>query len=172
MAPSPDARVRTMLRSDVPTVARLAAEFAQFMRDLGDTTAFRLDAAAIERDGFGLDPAFAGLVALEGGRVAGYLLHHDGYDSDAARRVLFVADLFVQATARGRGLGAALMLEAGRIASMRGAAQLVWTVDTRNVAARRFYERIGGEVVEAVHLMSMDTVHVTTMRTPTPSSAS
>lgn len=158
IVPNEGFAVRPMRRTDVPTVALLAAEFAQYMRSLGDTSEFRLNAAALERDGFGPRPAFDGLVAVQDGAVMGYLLYHDGYDTDAARRVVFVADLFVHAAARRHGLGAALMQEAARIATSRGAAQLVWTIDTRNVAARQFYERVGGVVVEALHVMAIETV--------------
>lgn len=142
-----------MERADVPAVARLATEFAQYMRDLGDTTPLCLDAAALDRDGFGARPAFEGVVAVLDGDVVGYLLHHDGYDTDAACRVLFVCDLFVSQTARGQGVGAALMRSAAAIATSRGATQLVWTVDSKNADARRFYERLGARVAESLDLM-------------------
>lgn len=153
MKPSSDVRLRPMARADVPAVARLATEFAQHMRALGDTTPLRLDAAALERDGFGSRPAFAGIVAVRGDEVLGYLLHHDGYDTDAACRVLFVCDLFVHHAARGHGVGAALMRDAAAIATARGATQLVWTVATTNILARQFYERLGARVADSVNLM-------------------
>src|SRR6266403_1139643 len=108
--------IREARLADVPTIAALAAEFAQYLRGLGDTTEFRLDADALERDGFGPEPAFRGLVAEMAGAVVGYLLYHDGYDPDAACRVLFVADLFVTQVVRGHGAGAALIREASAVA--------------------------------------------------------
>jgi len=45
--------IRKACLADVPTMARLAAEFAQYLRGLGDTTEFRLNANALARDGFG-----------------------------------------------------------------------------------------------------------------------
>lgn len=139
--------------ADVPDVARLAGEFAQHMRALGDSTPLCLDADALVRDGFGERPAFEGIVALRDAEIVGYLLAHDGYDTDAACRVLFVCDLFVRQTARGHGVGAALMREATDIAITRGAAHLVWTVATNNTAARQFYERLGARVEDSVHIM-------------------
>jgi ribosomal protein S18 acetylase RimI-like enzyme len=148
--------IRDATRADVPAIARLAAGFAQYMRALGDVTEFKLDAQALERDGFGSDQAFRGLVVEDGGVVVGYLLYHDGYDSDAACRVLFVADLFVTPEARRQGIGAALMHKASEIAAARGARQLVWTVDQHNVEAQRFYKRIGGDFVKNLRLMCLD----------------
>jgi GNAT superfamily N-acetyltransferase len=153
MTSSTGCLIRDACRQDVPAMAALTEEFARYMRDLGDTTELRLDAEALERDGFGTDPAFRGLVAELSGQVVGFLLHHAGYDTDAATRLLFVVDLYVTESARGRGIGAALINEARRAATAAGATQLVWTVDRRNALARRFYEGIGARYVEELDLM-------------------
>lgn len=148
--------IRDAGRDDVPAMAALIEEFARYMRDLGDLTDLRLDAVALHRDGFGVDPAFRGLVAERAGTVVGLLLHHAGYDTDAACRLLFVVDLYVAESARGHGIGAALMNEARKAAVRAGARQLVWTVDRRNVAAKRFYEGIGARYVKDLELMYLD----------------
>src|SRR5262249_37498261 len=135
--------IREARIDDVPAIAALAADFAQYLRGLGDLGDFRLDAQALMRDGFGDDPAFGGLVAELSGRVVGYLLHHGGYDTDAACRVMFVIDLFVSSSVRRAGIGAALMQRACSIAQQNGAKALVWTVYEPNMIARRFYEDIG-----------------------------
>jgi GNAT superfamily N-acetyltransferase len=148
--------IRKAKLADVPAIACLAAEFAQYLRGLGDTTEFRLNADALARDGFGPKPAFEVVVAEMAGGVVGYLLYHDGYDTDAACRLLMVADLFVTQAARGRGAGTALMREAKEIAVSRGAKQCVWTVYQHNTQALRFYERIGGRYVQDLRLMCLD----------------
>ncbi len=148
--------IRSATLADVPAIARLTHEFAEYMRGIGSTTELRLDAGALERDGFGPRQAFEGLVAEAHSGILGYLLHHDGYDTDAAHRLLFVVDLFVTRAARQHGVGVALMREARAIAHARGAKQLVWTVDRLNTAAQRFYQRIGGEFVRGLDLMCLD----------------
>ncbi len=148
--------IRKAKLADVPAIACLAAEFAQYLRGLGDRTEFRLNADALARDGFGAKPAFEGMVAEMAGGVVGYLLYHDGYNTDAACRLLMVADLFVTQAARGRGAGTALMREAREIAVSRGAKQCVWAVYQHNTQALRFYERIGGRYVQDLRLMCLD----------------
>jgi GNAT superfamily N-acetyltransferase len=148
--------IRKARLADVPAIARLAAEFAQYLRGLGDTSEFRLNADALERDGFGPEPAFGGVVAEMARGVVGYLLYHDGYDTDAACRLLIVADLFVTQTVRRSGAGTALMREAREIAVSRGARQILWTVYQHNEEALRFYERFGGRYVQDLRLMCLD----------------
>lgn len=148
--------IRKASLADVPAIAALAAEFAQYLRGLGDTTEFRLNADALERDGFGPQPAFEGVVAEMAGVIAGYLLYHNGYDTDAACRLLVVADLFVTQAVRGHGVGLALMREATKIAMNRGAKRLVWTVYQDNTEALRFYEHIGGRYALDLRLMFLD----------------
>jgi GNAT superfamily N-acetyltransferase len=156
MTSSSECLIREARPDDVPAIAALVEQFAQYMRGLGDTTELRLDAQALERDGFGTDPAFRGLVAEVSGEVVGFLLHHAGYDTDAACRLLFVVDLYVTGSARGRGIGAALMHAAREVAARGGAMQIVWTVDRRNVLARRFYEGIGASYVKELDLMYLN----------------
>src|SRR5262245_956473 len=148
--------VRAARLADVPAMAGLAAEFAEHMRGLGDDTDFRLTAGALERDGFGPTPAFAGFVAEMAKEVVGYVLFHDGYDTDAAQRVVFVVDLMVTQKMRGKGVGSALMREVRSVAAVRQAKQLVWTVDRCNPEAKRFYEAIGGRLVNNLNLMCLD----------------
>jgi len=59
--------VREALATDAPAVDRLAKQFASYLRNLGDQTDFKLTAEAYRRDGFGLRPAFKGLVAEDDG---------------------------------------------------------------------------------------------------------
>jgi GNAT superfamily N-acetyltransferase len=153
---SSEISIREAQRHDVPAMAALIVEFAAYMRELGDTSDLRLNAAALERDGFGNKPAFQGMVAEIEGAVVGFLLHHEGYDTDAACRLLFVVDLYVKTSTRSRGVGTALMNEARKVAVATGAVQLEWTVDRRNARARSFYENIGARYVDTLELMYLD----------------
>ena len=120
--------IRPALASDAPAVGRLAKQFASYLCILGDQTDFMLTAEAYLRDGFGLRPAFKGLVAEEDGKVIGYLLYHFGYDSDGAFSNLHVVDLYVDSKARKKGVGRALMMAAAGIARQSGSQEIVWSV--------------------------------------------
>jgi ribosomal protein S18 acetylase RimI-like enzyme len=147
--------IRSARATDAFLIGELAREFANYLRELGDTTDFRLTAEAYLRDGFGETPAFAGLVAEDQRNIIGYLLYHFGYDSDRAVRTLHIADLYVAMSARRQGAGRALMSRAARIARDAGAEELIWSVYHPNVLATKFYESLGGERINEVFFMKI-----------------
>jgi len=148
-------RVRAARAGDAHDIGKLARHFAQYLSDLGDPIELKLTAEAYLRDGFGLQPAFSGLVAEEGDTVIGYLLYHFGYDSDNAVRNLHIVDLYVQAEARKKRVGTALMEAAAEIAVKAGAEELVWSVYNLNSLAASFYEKLGAERITEVFFMRL-----------------
>lgn len=149
--------IRPALATDASSVGSLAKQFADYLRRMGDQSDFNLDAEKYLRDGFGVRPAFAGLVAEADGVVVGYLLYHFGYDSDAASVNLHIADLYVKADARKQGVGRALMSSAAGIARDAGAGEMIWSVYHANQLATRFYERLGAHRITDVFFMKLQT---------------
>jgi ribosomal protein S18 acetylase RimI-like enzyme len=147
--------IRPALATDAQDIGRLARQFADYLSSLGDQTEFKLNAEAYLRDGFGKQPAFSGIVAEDGGKVAGYLLYHFGYDSDAAARNLHIADLYVEHGARQRGIGSALMKTVAGIAVEAGAHELIWSVYPSNDLAAAFYEKLGAQRISEVFFMKL-----------------
>lgn len=137
------ATIRRARPGDAEAVGALVREFQAYLRAIGDDTNFEFRAERFLRDGFGPDAAFEGLVAEDGGEIVGYLLHHAAYDADAGRRTLYVADFYVRADRRRRGIGRALMHEATAVARASGAAALAWVVLEGNDLAFSFYESLG-----------------------------
>lgn len=72
--------VRPAVREDAKGIDALMLEEAEYFQSLGvsDESVFGIESYL--RDGFGPDPAFAGLVADTGAEICGYLLYHLGYD--------------------------------------------------------------------------------------------
>ena len=147
--------IRPALASDAPAVGSLAKQFASYLHALGDQTDFKLTAEAYLRDGFGLQPAFKGLVAEEQGHVIGYLLYHFGYDSDRAFRNLHIVDLYVDSKARRKWIGRSLMMAAAGIARQAGAGEMIWSVYHANDLAAAFYEKLGAQRIIDLFFMKL-----------------
>src|SRR5215468_9289148 len=135
--------IRAATADDADAVGRLARQFADYLRSLGDTTDFKLNAQTYLRDGFGTNPAFSGLVAEQGDDIVGYLLYHFGCDTDNATRILHVVDLYVDERARRQGVGKALMSVVAKLSRDAGGMELFWSVYVHNKMAASFYEGLG-----------------------------
>src|ERR1700741_5184106 len=106
--------------------AELLAEMAAALSAAEGQPPPRFDAATCRRDGFGPVPRFAALIAEIDGRPPGYALHHCSYDPDRLVRAAWLADLYVESWARGRGIGYRLARQAALDAAAEGAAAMHW----------------------------------------------
>jgi len=83
-----------------------------------------------------------GLVALVDDRVVG-IAHHRSYVRPSEGQTgLYLDDLFTDASARGRGVGRALIGRLADIARERGAAKVRWMTAPDNHTAQRLYDDV------------------------------
>jgi len=136
--------VRQAAPTDAPAIVELIGELA---RTLGGTS-------PITQDYVGEYIAFPGssiLLAQEDGRVAGLLSYSLRPNLYHAANSALIEELVVRESARGRGVGSALMSELLRRLPSQGCAEVSVTTMPDNERAIRFY-RSHGLVDEAVFL--------------------
>lgn len=85
----------------------------------------------------------AHLIAEDGGKLVGYIRLNDAYPFIEGAGVLSVNGLAVAPSARGRGVGSALLEAVTAEAKLRGARKIILHVFGTNATARRLYERHG-----------------------------
>jgi GNAT superfamily N-acetyltransferase len=93
--------------------------------------------------GFGDQPAFEALIAERAGQPLGLSLYFFSFSSWAGKRGVYLQDIYVDARARGTGLGQWLLAETARRAAQQGAAFMRLAVDKDNLTARDFYRSAG-----------------------------
>jgi GNAT superfamily N-acetyltransferase len=135
-------RVRRARRSDGPRILEIQRELAIFERLRPASRAEARRLLAMLFDARRVDA----LVALRRGRVEGVALFWEGLGSSfRARPFLFLEDLVVSESARGGGVGEALMAALAREGVRRRVLGIDWDVLDWNVGAMRFYRRLGGK---------------------------
>ena len=90
----------------------------------------------------GLEPVHA-LFAEEGETLIGfahYLFHRSTAQMGC---VCYLQDMFTIETARGRGVGRAMIDAVGARAKVAGASRVYWNTDETNVTARALYDKVG-----------------------------
>lgn len=132
--------VRPGTRADIPRVFALIQELAEFEHaaEQVQTTPEQL-----ERDGFGDNPLFGLLMAEdERGEVLGMSFYYFRYSTWKGKR-LYLEDLIVTESARGQGVGKALLQATIEKARETNCTGLMWQVLDWNEPAIEFYKRFG-----------------------------
>jgi ribosomal protein S18 acetylase RimI-like enzyme len=137
-------RIRRAVAADVPVLLELMRRLAEFERYDAEfaVTMETLLAQGFERD----PPDFYALLAEDAdgaGAPSGMLVYYLIPFTFRARPTLYIKELYVAESARGRGAGEALLRAAARAAVSLGCATIKWQVAEWNTRARAFYERLG-----------------------------
>lgn len=133
------ATIRRAMEADAETLQALLAAMAE---ELG-AEAFRSDAAALRRHGFGDAPLFRALLAEAGGEALGMTLYFPEFSTLRGRPGVYVQDLYVAGRARASGLGRRLLAATARDARDWDAAYLRLCAHATNAPALEFYRRLG-----------------------------
>lgn len=137
--------IREAVRGDAPAIEALVRELAAFERMEHEMTA---TAADFERTLFAADPKVHALVCSVDGTTVGCAIYFFNYSTWLGRHGLFLEDLYVRESVRGRGLGRALLARLARIAVERGCGRFEWNVLDWNADAIGVYESLGARPQE------------------------
>jgi hypothetical protein len=96
---------------------------------------------------FGHAPAAEALVAEHEGQIVGYAIFFTTFSTFLTRPGIWLEDLFVTESERGRGTGKALLGAVGALAKRRGAGRFEWSVLDWNQHAISFYQRLGATLM-------------------------
>jgi len=145
-APTPhaDFAIRAAAPADVAAIVALIQGLAEFERltHLVEVTPEKLAPHL-----FGPRPVVEAVVVERAGRVVAFALFFTNFSTFLAKPGLYLEDLFVEPTERGRGIGQALLEHLARLAASRGYGRFEWSVLDWNEGAIRFYQRMGATVM-------------------------
>jgi len=134
--------IRAATVNDVALLKALIFELAEYEQERDQVMITEAD---LVRDGFGPQPKFRALIAEWDGQAAGYALFFGIYSTWEGRPGLFLEDLFVRQTFRGKGIGKALLANVAGIAKRENCYGVRWEVLDWNQAAIDFYKGLGAE---------------------------
>jgi GNAT superfamily N-acetyltransferase len=141
--------VRTATVADLETLMSFIRKKEAFDRDIGSFSGELRASTDILRDTMFGAQAKASALFLEqpGAGVSGFALYYFRFSSFAGRPSLWLDDLFVEPSERGRGGGRQLMRAVVEAAQQARCTHLGWTADERNSKGVAFYRAIGAAPV-------------------------
>jgi GNAT superfamily N-acetyltransferase len=151
--PDPRLVLRDATRDDVPAIRRLIRALADYEKEPQSAVVTEAD---LLRDGFGERELFRVVLAEWEGEVAGFAFYFFNYSTWQGRPGLYLEDLFVQPSHRGRGIGKALLVHLAGIALRENCGRFVWQVLDWNEPAIGFYQSLGARVMKEWLTMRVD----------------
>lgn len=137
-----DITLKLAEKADAPVIFGFLQKLAG---KLGKDNSFRGSVAKLERFGFGERPAFEALLAYHQQTPVGVILYFEEFSTWRCSPGIYIQDLYVDASMRGRGLGKLLVDTAAQNGRKKQATYLRLSVDVSNTSGFDFYTAMGFE---------------------------
>lgn len=147
-----DISIRKSVVEDMEAVWKLIHELAVFEKE---PDAVEITPDDLRRDGFGPQPSFTCFVAENRNEIIGIALVYPRY-STWKGIALHLEDLIVTESARGLGVGSALLSRVVDYAKSLGVKRVSWDVLDWNEPAIKFYESKGAKVLRDWDVVQLD----------------
>jgi GNAT superfamily N-acetyltransferase len=134
--------VRKAAREDIPSVLSLLRELAAYE---GKLDRVQIDEALLAEHAFGARACIEILLGVLDGSPVSYAIFFPHFSSYRGRPWLYLEDLYVQAGARGQGVGRSMMAHLAELTLSRAWAGMAWGVLDWNESAIAFYQGLGAE---------------------------
>jgi GNAT superfamily N-acetyltransferase len=96
---------------------------------------------------FGPHPACEAIVGEVDGEVVTFALFFHNFSTFLTKRGLYLEDLYVRQSQRGKGIGSRMLKHLARLAVERGCGRFEWSVLDWNTPAINFYKSMGAEIL-------------------------
>jgi GNAT superfamily N-acetyltransferase len=136
--------VRTGEERDLPEVLELIRELAMYEKAPNEV---ENTVDQMREQGFGVNPVFDFLVAEKEGKVIGTAIYFTKYSTWKGKK-LYLEDLIVTESERGRQVGKALFEECLKLTKEGGFYSMMWSVLDWNEPAINFYKKYNTEFSE------------------------
>lgn len=137
--------IRPAREDEVPLVLQFVRELAEYEHLLHEVVATE---AGLRRCLFGPRPYAEVVFACLEAEPVGFALFFHNYSTFLGQPGIYLEDLFVRPSVRGKGVGQALLQWLAAEAVSRGCGRLEWAVLDWNEPAIRFYRSLGARAMD------------------------
>lgn len=141
-------RIRKASAEDVPLILKFIRKLAEYERLTHEVVATE---ESVRQSLFGPHPAGEVLLAYEGDEPVGFAVYYENFSTFLGLPGIYLEDLFVEPSHRGKGYGKALFAATARAAHERGG-RMNWAVLKWNQPSIEFYKKLGAIELDEWHM--------------------
>ena len=151
-------KIRQATVSDCATILRFITLLAEYEKLAHEVVA---NEEKLATSLFGNNPSAEVVIAEYQGNPVGFALFFTNYSTFLAQPGIYLEDLFVETSMRGKGFGKALLTYLAKIAVTRHCGRLEWSVLDWNQPAIDFYHSLGALPMDGwtVNRLSGEALH-------------
>jgi GNAT superfamily N-acetyltransferase len=138
-------KIRNARPEDIPLILSFIKELAQYEKLSHAVVATE---ELLRNHLFGPHPKAEVIIASYDGEDVGFALFFHNFSTFVGRPGLYLEDLFVRDTMRGKGIGKALLTHLAKVAVERNCGRFEWAVLDWNTPAIEFYKSLGAEPID------------------------
>jgi len=136
--------IRPATPADVPQIQAMIIELAVFEKLEHMVVATE---ALLHEGLFGAQPACEAIVGEDNGEVVSFALFFHNFSTFLTKKGLYLEDLYVRQSQRGKGFGTLMLQRLAQLALERGCGRFEWSVLDWNTPAIDFYKAMGADVM-------------------------
>ncbi|HVJ85452.1 MAG TPA: GNAT family N-acetyltransferase [Caulifigura sp.] len=145
--------IRRATVDDLPEVLRLVRALARYEKLEDQFVATESD---FREALFGATPRAEIWLGFAGTRAVGYVTFFHTFSTFLGKPGLYLEDLFVEESERGRGYGSRLFRFVAQLARERGCGRMEWSALDWNEPALKFYDAMGAKLLDDWRLLRLD----------------
>lgn len=138
----PNLTLEIATEQDTPLILSFIKELAEYERLAHEVIATE---EIIKETLFGKHAYAEVIIARWDGKPVGYALFFHSFSTFLGRPGIYLEDLFVRPSMRGKGIGKALLVYLAQLAKERKCGRLEWAVLNWNESAINFYKSLGAK---------------------------
>ncbi len=141
----PGIEIKNAQPQEIPLILSFIRELAEYERLAHAVVATE---ELLHEHLFGPQPKAEVVIAHYEGEPVGFALFFHNFSTFVGRPGLYLEDLFVRESMRGKGIGKALLVHLAKIAAERNCGRFEWAVLDWNKPAIEFYKSLGAAAVD------------------------
>ena len=137
--------IRTAEEKDITLILNFIRELAEYEKLSHEVKA---DEETLRKNLFGGRAYAEVLISEYEGQPAGYALFFHNFSTFVGKPGIYLEDLYVRASLRGKGIGKQLLLSLVKLAKERDCGRVEWAVLNWNTPSIEFYKSLGASMMD------------------------